>query len=118
MNAAVSPEDSGAANHSVDMPYYSPVSSRFAARLLAALMFALTAFGVARPSAASISRPVIWTRQKARRAPQRLPEQHESACKLRLVRTTNSRCDPPPPTVSFLRWVFQRPPPSALLFHA
>lgn len=100
-----------------DMAYYSQVSSRFEARLLAALMFALTAFGVAGPGAASISQPVVWARQKLRRAPQRLPEQHESACAPPLVRIANSRRDAPPPAISFLRWAFQRPPPSALLLH-
>jgi hypothetical protein len=102
----------------VDMPYYSQVSSRFAARLLAALLFALTAFGAAAPSAASISQPAIGTRQKARRASQRLPEQHKSAFTPRLVRVTNSRGDSPLPTLSFLSWLFQRPPPAALLLDA
>ncbi len=91
--------------------------SRFVVRLLAALIFSLTAFSVAGPSVASISQPVLYNRQKSRRAPQCLPEQHEPALTL-LVRVTNSRCDQLPPAISFLRWVFQRPPPSTLLLHA
>jgi len=98
------------------MPYYSQVRFRFTARLLAALIFVLTAFGAAGPSAAAISQPVSWTRPKARRAPQRLPER-EPAFTPGLVRMTNSRRDPALPAIAFLRWVFQRPPPSALLLH-
>src|ERR1035438_9429015 len=96
------------------MPYCSRVRSRFAARLLAALLFAMTAFGVAGSSSASISQPVVWTRRRARHAPHRLPEQRNSALPVRLVRITNSRSDPRPATVYLLRWVFQRPSTTTL----
>src|SRR5260370_38951794 len=101
-----------------DMPYCSRVGSRFAARLLAAALFALTAFGVAGSSSASISQPVVRTRQRARRAPRRLPEQRESALPVRLVRIPISQSGPRLATVYLLRWVFQGPPPTALLVHA
>jgi len=80
---------------------------------MAALLFALAAFGVANLSAASILEPVVCSRQMVRRAPQHLPEQRESAFGPRPVRVTNSRRDLPPPTIHFLPWVLQRPPPGA-----
>ncbi len=107
-------------DRSEDVAYYSQVNSPFRARRLAALLLALAAFGVAASSAVPvpISQPSVWARQRARRSPQGLPEQRESADTARAVRTAASRRDPRPPAIFIPRWVFQRPPPGAPAVHA
>jgi hypothetical protein len=102
------------------MAYYSQANSRATTRLLTALMLLLAAFGLTGSTFAAprTSQTIVWARPRKRRAPRRLPEQSQPAIAPRPVCRTNARRDPWPPSRFFHRWLFQRPPPYALLSQA
>jgi len=99
------------------------VTSRFTARLAALLLLLLAATGAGAGlgtglgnSAPRLSRPGACS--VPRRAPQFVSEDPESEVPPRPVLPGISVGAPEPPTDSFHRSLFQRPPPAALLVHA
>jgi len=101
------------------MTYWSQVRSRFTARLLTALLLPLLllpflTLAVAGSSMFTVStaKTVVPARQRARRAPRRLPLQSESPVAPRVIRTIEWPPHSRRPAVFLLRSIFQRPPPS------
>jgi hypothetical protein len=96
------------------MAYSSEVRSRFTTRLLAALLLPFLTFGAAESSmfSVSVAKTVVSARQRARRAPRRLPRQSESAVAPTVMRTIAWPPDSRRTVVFLLRSIFQRPPPS------
>lgn len=89
--------------------------SRAIARLVAAFVFALSAFGATGPGTFTVSvagKTVVSARQSARRL-QHLPTEPSAyGIPLRLERTAARRPDVRRPTLDLPHSIFQRPPPT------
>ncbi|HUI58263.1 MAG TPA: hypothetical protein VLY04_24990 [Bryobacteraceae bacterium] len=92
--------------------------SRFTTRLVGALLLLLAAFGLSGASVAGLgmSQAVVRAQHEVRRAPHRVSHHILPAAPApQPVLSSHCPADPRPVAAGFHRWLFQRPPPYALL---